>query len=375
MKEFFVALFSFSLHTLSPLLLSLSFSSPGAFLFLTLSLSHSVSVSSYSLDGIHQDSLQIDPYTLLSYRGPILKTIWMENNSTSTSTSTREEEKNLCRLLFQETLKPNETPWPPPKTVSKEMREKYLMGDQAEWIDWYLHERQNGGAGYHWGVNALNRWITPTSHCGLYAETHCSDIMKKHKKYIKKKKGMVLGSQNPWAEALLFQLKAKKFITIEYMTIQTDIPNHSYLHPITLSHLYLNNSWSPLAFAFSFSSLEHDGLGRYGDPLNPFADLESIARIRCLLKPGGVLFLGVPFAPDAVVWNAHRLYGRLRTRLLLLGWNVLSVEPYDCDVMTKKAKGQHDCQPILLLQKPLDEDDEMKKKEKKKNRLKSSSEF
>jgi hypothetical protein len=38
--------------------------------------------------------------------------------------------------------------------------------------------------------------------------------------------------------------------------------------------------------------VEHDGLGRYGDPINPFGDLESIARARCLLKHGGILFLG-----------------------------------------------------------------------------------
>ena len=36
----------------------------------------------------------------------------------------------------------------------------------------------------------------------------------------------------------------------------------------------------------SISSFEHDGLGRYGDPLNPDGDLAAMRSTRRLLKPG-----------------------------------------------------------------------------------------
>ena len=39
-----------------------------------------------------------------------------------------------------------------------------------------------------------------------------------------------------------------------------------------------------------------------------------------ILLLGGVMILAVPLAQDAVVWNAHRVYGRARLRLLLQGW-------------------------------------------------------
>jgi len=43
----------------------------------------------------------------------------------------------------------------------------------------------------------------------------------------------------------------------------------------------------------------------------------------------------VPVGPDAVVWNLHRRYGRVRLPLMLWGWRVLDVtrwEPQRLDV-------------------------------------------
>ena len=62
----------------------------------------------------------------------------------------------------------------------------------------------------------------------------------------------------------------------------------------------------------SISSFEHDGLGRYGDPVDPDADLRSMSKTRQMLSPEGLLFLAVPIGRDCVMWNAHRVYGRAR---------------------------------------------------------------
>ena len=69
--------------------------------------------------------------------------------------------------------------------------------------------------------------------------------------------------------------------------------------------MYIKQQWEPVDFIFSFSSLEHDGLGRYGDPINPFADLESVGRAWCMLKYGGIFMLGLPMALDTVVDILH----------------------------------------------------------------------
>ena len=51
----------------------------------------------------------------------------------------------------------------------------------------------------------------------------------------------------------------------------------------------------------TFSSLEHSGLGRYGDPLNPWADLIAMAKAWCLTRTGGRMLIGVPTGLDAVI--------------------------------------------------------------------------
>ncbi len=54
--------------------------------------------------------------------------------------------------------------------------------------------------------------------------------------------------------------------------------------------------------------LEHQGLGRFGEPLNPGADLEVMAELRRVLAPGGSLFLSVPVGRPRILFNSHRIY-------------------------------------------------------------------
>ena len=83
----------------------------------------------------------------------------------------------------------------------------------------------------------------------------------------------------------------------------------------------------PFDTVFTYSSLEHSGLGRYGDPLSPFGDLEASAQVWCMVKPGGHFILAVPVSKDrhqcSVYWNAHRIYGSVRLQHLTANWRVL----------------------------------------------------
>ena len=51
----------------------------------------------------------------------------------------------------------------------------------------------------------------------------------------------------------------------------------------------------------TFSSLEHSGLGRYGDQLNPWGDLITMAKAWCVVKPGGQALVGVSTGPDTIL--------------------------------------------------------------------------
>ncbi len=78
----------------------------------------------------------------------------------------------------------------------------------------------------------------------------------------------------------------------------------------------------------SISSIEHAGLGRYGDKLAPNADIDAMEAIRCLV-PDGLMFLAVPLGLDRVVFNLHRTYGRKRLPLLLEGWTKIGAYGLD----------------------------------------------
>jgi SAM-dependent methyltransferase len=60
--------------------------------------------------------------------------------------------------------------------------------------------------------------------------------------------------------------------------------------------------------------VEHIGLGRYGDPIDPDGDLEAMAELRRVLAPGGSLLFVVPVGRPRVVFNAHRIYGVAQIR-------------------------------------------------------------
>jgi SAM-dependent methyltransferase len=55
--------------------------------------------------------------------------------------------------------------------------------------------------------------------------------------------------------------------------------------------------------------IEHIGLGRYGDPLDPDGDLKAIAELKRVLAPGGNLMFVTPTGRPTVRFNAHRIYG------------------------------------------------------------------
>jgi SAM-dependent methyltransferase len=56
-------------------------------------------------------------------------------------------------------------------------------------------------------------------------------------------------------------------------------------------------------------SLEHFGLGRYGDPVDPEAHIKVFSSIQRIMKPKGNAYIAVPVAAfPSLVFNAHRIY-------------------------------------------------------------------
>lgn len=58
----------------------------------------------------------------------------------------------------------------------------------------------------------------------------------------------------------------------------------------------------------SLHAIEHFGLGRYGDPINPDAPMEALRNLQRVLAPGGRLYLGLPIGIERLEHNAHRVF-------------------------------------------------------------------
>lgn len=55
-------------------------------------------------------------------------------------------------------------------------------------------------------------------------------------------------------------------------------------------------------------SLEHFGLGRYGDPIDPEACFKAFRAIQRKMRPGGYVYISVPVGMEHLEFNAHRIF-------------------------------------------------------------------
>lgn len=94
--------------------------------------------------------------------------------------------------------------------------------------------------------------------------------------------------------------------------VRDDIPNVHFVQADVCSE-----DFSFTDYCDSVSSLhviEHLGLGRYGDQLDPDAHIKGLRNITKALKTGGLFYLSVPVGDQRMEFNAHRVFS---TRYIL----------------------------------------------------------
>ena len=136
---------------------------------------------------------------------------------------------------------------------------------------------------------------------------------------INGKQVAIIGSAQPIYEGVCLAFDGHP-VSIDYQTI---IAEDSRIKVLPIDEY--NDGGHQFDVAFSISTFEHSGLGRYGDPLDPDGDIKAIQHLRKMIKPGGLLFLAVPLSidKDILCWNTHRVYGKHRIKKLLSEWKVV----------------------------------------------------
>lgn len=92
-------------------------------------------------------------------------------------------------------------------------------------------------------------------------------------------------------------------------------------------------------------AMEHFGLGRYGDPLDPNGHVAGLSNMANLLSSGGVFYLSVPIGRARVQFNAHRVFDPFAL-IKLAEQNKLSLESFAfidrSDVLNESAAPEQD---------------------------------
>jgi len=232
----------------------------------------------------------------------------------------------------------------PPRHMPSELVEQYTLSGRIPVIDYYIHE--GPPAPLQWTTKSFG-WYPKRAakrRRMYYGDTdlHLHDAVDHC--HLRDLEVVVLGSETPWYECICMHHGAK-VTTIEYRDVDCQIPGLRVVKPEAF-----RGKQAQFDVALSISSVEHAGLGRYGDPLDPDADLAAMADMARLLKPGGKLILAVPVGADVVAWNAHRIYGRIRLPRLLDGWRVVRSFGFD-EAMLDAPLGRWDQQPVFLLER------------------------
>lgn len=155
----------------------------------------------------------------------------------------------------------------------------------------------------------------------------------------------VIGSLTPWIEAILLNL-GNRVTTVEY-----NVPSVSYPNLNAISYNEFAKSETKYDCVVTYSSVEHSGLGRYGDPLDPDGDLHTMDAIHYHLVDNGKLIWGAPVGHDALVWNAHRIYGRIRIPKMFLGFRELEWIDFDRERILNAPLANNSVNVVVVLEK------------------------
>jgi hypothetical protein len=81
----------------------------------------------------------------------------------------------------------------------------------------------------------------------------------------------------------------------------------------------------------SFHAIEHFGLGRYGDPIDPMGHIKALREMQRVVAVGGRIYLGLPVGRQRLEFNAHRVFDPVTIASLFEGLRLVEFAVIDDD--------------------------------------------
>jgi SAM-dependent methyltransferase len=103
--------------------------------------------------------------------------------------------------------------------------------------------------------------------------------------------------------AHLLSFREVEFVDIR--PLKTNVTGLRYVEGDLIRLPYEDRSLESLS---SLHVVEHVGLGRYGDTVDPEGWLRACKELQRVLRPGGTLYLSVPIGDQRLEFDAHRVF-------------------------------------------------------------------
>lgn len=252
----------------------------------------------------------------------------------------REVERWRVKTLREEHFGLPERMPPPPKTIPNELLDRFSMDGVASIRYRYKDSTFPKNHALIYSKEEVDCYISRIENNEEYysgmTDTFLNSAL--HEAAPKNESIAILGSRCPWFEAMCLVHGAKP-TTIDYNKI---VSRDKRIVTKTVEEF--NTKPESFNYAISISSIEHSGLGRYGDALDPDGDIESMKWLKTVVRKGGVLFLSVPVSRDEVCFNDYRQYGPARLPKLINGWRLIKIIGWE---------GSDFSDPILRKAEPL----------------------
>lgn len=158
------------------------------------------------------------------------------------------------------------------------IEKKYLKPYITEW------RGQAGTAGYYfwqdlWGADRVNK-MNPTEHYDIGSKLD----------------GFIAHLLSAGRAVTMMDIRPLPYHIPGLKFIQCDATNLNNVEDDSIESLS------------ALCSIEHFGLGRYGDPIDPDACFKAFKAIERVVKPKGRIYISVPIGREHVEFNAHRVF-------------------------------------------------------------------
>lgn len=122
------------------------------------------------------------------------------------------------------------------------------------------------------------------------------------------------------SSSIIFCGIASAFLPIRHYDYRTPILELPGLECGSQDLTQLSFADNSIASLSCMHVIEHIGLGRYGDPIDPVGDELAARELMRVLAPGGNLLIVVPVAERARIrFNGHRIYSLQKVKALFAG--------------------------------------------------------